>query len=114
MSFGGASGGAPDVTIHIEPFGARIPTAAEQDELAAAVQQFLNAQRPQYAGLVNCHEVRVRNVDNRMVVSCHCALDGDLSITRVHDITQALEDRVREKFPQVDRITIHPEPTEES
>jgi len=114
VSFGGASGGAPEVTIHIEPFGPRIPTAAEQDELAAAVQQFLNSQRPQYTGLVNCHEVRVRNVDNRMVISCHCALDGDLSITRVHDITQALEDRVREKFPQVDRITIHPEPTEES
>ena len=105
---------APDVTIHIEPFGARIPTAAEQDELAAAVQQFLNSRRPSDDGLVNCHEVRVRNVDNRMVVSCHCALDGDLSITRVHDVTQALEDRVREKFPQVDRITIHPEPTEES
>ena len=105
---------APGVTIHIEPFGARIPTAAEQDELAAAVQQFLNSQRPPDAGLVNCHEVRVRNVDNRMVVSCHCAMDGDLSITRVHDVTQALEDRLRESFPQVDRITIHPEPTEES
>ena len=105
---------APDVTIHIEPLGTRIPTAAEQNELAAAVQQFLNSQRLQYAGLVNCHEVRVRNVDNRMVVSCHCALDGDLAITRVHDITQALENHVRERFPQVDRITIHPEPTEES
>jgi cation diffusion facilitator family transporter len=108
--------GAADVTIHIEPAaaGTRIPTAQEQADLATAVQQFLNSLRPQYTGLVNCHEVKVRNVDAKMVVTCHCAMDGDLPITSVHDVTQALEDRVREKFLHVDRITIHPEPTEES
>jgi divalent metal cation (Fe/Co/Zn/Cd) transporter len=41
-------------------------------------------------------------------------MEGDLPLPRVHDVTQALEDRVREKFLQVDRITIHPEPREES
>jgi divalent metal cation (Fe/Co/Zn/Cd) transporter len=33
-----------------------------------------------------------------------------LPITQVHDVTAALEDRVKEKFPQVFRVTIHPEP----
>ena len=32
----------------------------------------------------------------------------------VHDITAALEDRVKERFPQIFRLTIHPEPVEES
>ena len=35
-------------------------------------------------------------------------------ITEVHDITAALEDRVKEHFPQIFRLTIHPEPVEES
>jgi cation diffusion facilitator family transporter len=111
-----AEGRVPEVTIHIEPAapGTRIPAAQEQDELAAAVLHFLNSLRPQYQGLVNCHAVKVRSVDGRVVVSCHFAMDGELPITRVHDITQALEDRAREKFHQIDRITIHPEPTEES
>jgi len=30
-----------------------------------------------------------------------------------HDVTAALEDRVKEKFPQIYRVTIHPEPFEE-
>ena len=33
--------------------------------------------------------------------------------TQIHDVTGALEDRVKEKFPQIARVTIHPEPVEE-
>jgi len=32
---------------------------------------------------------------------------------QIHDVTGALEDRVKEKFPQIARVTIHPEPLEE-
>jgi divalent metal cation (Fe/Co/Zn/Cd) transporter len=40
-------------------------------------------------------------------------MSGDLPITEVHDVIGALEDRVKEKFPQISRVTIHPEPVEE-
>jgi divalent metal cation (Fe/Co/Zn/Cd) transporter len=40
-------------------------------------------------------------------------MDGGLAITQIHDVTAALEDRVKERFPQVARVTIHPEPVEE-
>jgi cation diffusion facilitator family transporter len=101
------------VNIHIEPIGARIPGAAEMKELARAVQDFLNSLRPEYRGRVDCHEVRVRSVEHKILVSCHCAMDGSLPITEVHDITAALEDRVKEHFSQIFRVTIHPEPVEE-
>jgi len=35
---------------------------------------------------------------------------SELAVTEVHDVTAALEDRVKEKFPQIYRVTIHPEP----
>jgi divalent metal cation (Fe/Co/Zn/Cd) transporter len=41
-------------------------------------------------------------------------MEGSLPITDVHDVTAALEDRVKERFPQISRVTIHPEPVEES
>jgi cation diffusion facilitator family transporter len=100
------------VNIHIEPLGARIPGAAEMKELARAVQDFLNS-LPEYRERVDCHEVHVRSVEHKILVSCHCAMDGGLPITEVHDITAALEDRVKEFFPQIVRVTIHPEPVEE-
>jgi divalent metal cation (Fe/Co/Zn/Cd) transporter len=51
--------------------------------------------------------------ERKILVSCHCAMDGGLPITQIHDVTGALEDRVKENFPQIARVTIHPEPVEE-
>jgi divalent metal cation (Fe/Co/Zn/Cd) transporter len=82
--------------------------------LSRSVQDFLNSLQSEYHELLNCHEVHVRSVDHKILVSCHCAMDGGLPITEVHDITAALEDRVKERFPQIFRLTIHPEPMEES
>ncbi|MGA7918210.1 MAG: cation-efflux pump [Candidatus Acidiferrales bacterium] len=102
------------VNIHIEPLGVKIGGGEEMKELARTVQNFLNSLQSEYHEMSNCHEVHVRSVDHKILVSCHCAMDGGLPITVVHDITAALEDRVKEKFPQIFRLTIHPEPLEES
>jgi cation diffusion facilitator family transporter len=98
------------VNIHIEPMGARIAGAEEMKDLSTSVQQFLNSLPSEYHELADCHEVHVRNVEHRILVSCHCSMDGSLPITEVHDVTAALENRVKERFPQIYRLTIHPEP----
>jgi cation diffusion facilitator family transporter len=102
------------VNIHIEPAGAKIAGAEELKDLSRSVQNFLNSLQSEYHELVNCHDVHVRSVDHKILVSCHCAMDGSLPITEVHDVTAALEDRVKERFAQIFRVTIHPEPVEES
>ena len=106
-----------DVNIHIEPLGRDIPTsdssAGEMKQLSREVEEFLNLLPKGFEGLLNCHEVRVRQAEHRILVSCHCTMRGDLPITQVHDVTAVLEDRVKERFPQIYRVTIHPEPAEE-
>jgi len=102
------------VNIHIEPLGARVPGAEEMTDLSASIQEFLVSIQSQFHPSAKCHDVHVRNVEHRTLVSCHCALDGSLPITQVHDLMAALEDRVKERFPQIFRVTIHPEPLEES
>jgi len=110
--------GNVDVNIHIEPLGRHIATpdtrAGEMRQLEMAVESFLNRQPSAYDELLNTHEVRVRQVEHHILVSCHCVLKSDLSITRVHDVLAALEDDVKERFPQISRVTIHPEPPEAS
>jgi cation diffusion facilitator family transporter len=108
--------GPVEVNIHIEPLGRHISTpdagAGEMKQLSASVEQFLNGLTSEYDELVNCHDVHVRQVDHRILVSCHCTMKGTLPITQIHDVTAALEDRVKERFPQIYRVTIHPEPVE--
>ena len=102
------------MNIHIEPLGVHIAGAHEMKDLSAAVRDFVNTLHSEYHELVDCHEVNVRSVEHKILVSCHCTMDGSLPITEVHDVTAALEDRVKERFPQIFRVTIHPEPVEES
>ncbi len=108
--------GPIDVNIHIEPLGRHIATpdtgGGEMKQLSRSIEDFLNSLTSEYDELVNCHDVRVRQVDHRILASCHCTMQDNLPITQVHDVTIALEDRVKERFPQVHRVTIHPEPPE--
>ena len=108
--------GPIEVNIHIEPLGGHIATldagAGEMKQLSRAVEGFLNGLTSEFDELVNCHDVRVRQVEHRILVSCHCTMKDTLPITQVHDVTAALEDRVKERFPQILRVTIHPEPVE--
>jgi cation diffusion facilitator family transporter len=109
--------GSTDVNIHIEPLGRHIATpdagAGEMKQLSRSIEDFLNTLPSEFDELVNCHDVRVRQVEHHILASCHCTMRGALPITQVHDVTAALEDRVKEKFPQIHRVTIHPEPVEE-
>ena len=61
---------------------------------------------------MDCHDARVQQVERSILLSCHCVMDGSLPITVIHDVTARLEDRVKERFPQIARVTIHPEPPE--
>jgi len=103
-----------EVNIHIEPLGRHIATpeigAGEMRQLELAVETFLNHMPRNYDELINCHDVHVRQVEHHILVSCHCIMKSDLPITHIHDVLAALEDLVKERFPQISRVTIHPEP----
>ncbi len=105
------------VNIHIEPLGTHIASVdgqrGEMTGLGRAIENYINTLPSEFHELVDCHEVHVRQVEHKILVSCHCAMDGNLPITQIHDVTGALEDRVKEHFPQIARVTIHPEPVEE-
>jgi cation diffusion facilitator family transporter len=109
--------GQVEVNIHIEPLGRHIATpdagAGEMKQLSLSIEQFLNSLTAEYDELINCHDVRVRQVEHHTLASCHCTMKSSLPITQVHDVTAALEDRVKEKFPQVFRVTMHPEPVDD-
>jgi cation diffusion facilitator family transporter len=105
-----------EVNIHIEPLGTAISlgeAGAGLKDLARAIGDFMNQLPAEYHELVNSHNVLVRQVDHHILASCHCVMRSELPITEVHDVTAALEDRVKEKFPQIYRVTIHPEPQDD-
>lgn len=102
------------INTHIETHCTEIQAGDEMRELSRAIQKRFRTLIPEFHEVRDCHEVTVRRVEDRILVSCHCTMDGSLPISRVHDVTAELETRLKEAFPQVFRVTIHPEPPEES
>src|SRR6202521_2679332 len=52
-----------------------------------ATENYINTLPREFHELVDCHEVHVRQVEHKILVSCHCAMDGSLPITQIHDVT---------------------------
>src|SRR5260370_7533117 len=100
--------------MHIEQLGTHIASVegqrGEMTGLGSAIEVYINSLPREFHELVDCHEVHVRQVEHKILASCHCAMDGNLPITQIHDVTPTLEDRVREKVPQPPKFTLHPDP----
>ena len=79
----------------------------------AKLERRLKAIAAHFPEVLDMHDIQVKRVRDRLYVSCHCTMKSELPITQVHDVTAALEDRVKENFQQIYRVTIHPEPSDE-
>jgi len=55
------------------------------------------------------HKLRTRKSGSHRHVDAHVLLDDDMSLVEAHDLTEALEDRIRAELPNAE-ITLHTEP----
>jgi cation diffusion facilitator family transporter len=98
------------VLTHIESEPATIEPPAELVEADRRIEQALRRTAEHIAEIVDVHEIRVGHSGEHIGVSCHCTLPDDLTMQKVHLAITALEDRFKLECPEVDRVTIHPEP----
>jgi cation diffusion facilitator family transporter len=99
-----------EVNVHIEPLPRRVEPAREATRMRAQVERRILEIARRMPGVVDCHSVEVHQIGRSLLATLHCTLQADLPVTRVHDITEELELRVREEFREGIRVSIHPEP----
>lgn len=61
----------------------------------------------------NVHDIRTRGIGNNIAIEMHVMMDGSLTLKETHDTTEAIEEKLREKFGGNTHIAIHVEPVEE-
>jgi len=98
------------VLTHIESEPATIEQPEEMVEVDRKIERALRAAAKQFGEIVDVHEIMVGRSGDHLSVSCHCTLPDELSMLKVHDLITALEDRFKLECPEVQRVTIHPEP----
>jgi cation diffusion facilitator family transporter len=97
------------ILTHIESERGTIENEARRSE-DAALERELRRVAGEFPDILDVHDVVVSNARDRMQISCHCTLPDDRSMSDVHALITALEDRVKTEMPQIARVFIHPEP----
>jgi len=64
-------------------------------------------------GVINCHDVRLRFSGSKLFVDIHVLVDGNQTLKDAHDLTEVIEESIRDIIPLAD-IIVHPEPKPET
>jgi cation diffusion facilitator family transporter len=64
-------------------------------------------------GVVGCHRVRSRGVTGSYQLDLHVQVDGGLPLSRAHEISHAVETRLKTAFTGLGDVTIHVEPDDD-
>jgi divalent metal cation (Fe/Co/Zn/Cd) transporter len=98
------------VLTHIESEPATIEQPEEVIVADRKIQEALRNAALGFPEIVDVHQVTVGRTGEHIYLSCHCTLPDNLTMQRVHEVITAFEDRFKLECPEVQRVTIHPEP----
>ena len=98
------------VLTHIESEPATIEQPEEIVVDDRRLEVALRAAAESFSEIVDVHELVVRRANDHIDLSCHSTLPDKLTMLRVHQVITSLEDRVKLECPEINRVTIHPEP----
>jgi divalent metal cation (Fe/Co/Zn/Cd) transporter len=107
-------GEVSEVNVHIEPLLDRVEPAAEAVLATSDLEKRLMRIARDTPGLLDCHSLEAHEVGSNVYVAMHCTVEPDLPVARVHDMTDQLELRFRQAFPQIVKVSIHAEPREQT
>jgi cation diffusion facilitator family transporter len=100
------------VITHLEPkyrsSGAATGPVTHQEKL---LKDIIN-QLPKSTGIeCNVHEISIYQLaGQKMDVSFHCSVHGEITVARAHEITEKMENTLRDQLTDLGQILIHIEP----
>jgi cation diffusion facilitator family transporter len=102
-----------DVVVHIDPVGedslrrpSELPVSGVHDKITEIVKNV--------SGIQSCHSITVLRERNHLVTSFHCTVSPNFPVTQAHELTEQIENLLRERLPFLERVTIHLEPCDEA
>ena len=97
------------VDSHIEPMERTVPgrdVTRDRTDIVDSVRAFA-LEEPD---ILDCHELLVTQTGPELSVVAHVRARGSLSLTRLHEASQRIENAVHAKHPEMGSVVIHFEP----
>jgi cation diffusion facilitator family transporter len=89
-----------DVVVHAEPL------ALESSSLVTKIR----AEASNFPDIKNIHNIRVFEIDNKLHVDFHIETEGDLSLSKAHELSDQLEERIKKLDSSISSAASHVEP----
>jgi cation diffusion facilitator family transporter len=105
--------GLDEVVTHIEPAGDDSATHFASPEDEARLSQAVMETAARIGVACQPHQIHVRRVEDELVLSFHCSIDPMIDIAGAHAISEQMERELRHQVPELERVVIHLEPSEE-
>jgi cation diffusion facilitator family transporter len=102
------------VLTHIEPAEGTLPGRGAGADDEARVRTLLDEVCREMHADLRPHELKVQRAAGEVSVSFHCRLDPDTSIGDAHAATEAAEQLMRRRMPELGRVMIHVEPANDA
>jgi cation diffusion facilitator family transporter len=64
-------------------------------------------------GTGGCHDIEMHRLDGKVYLSFHLLINSGIPMAEVHNIAEQMENRLRREFPELGRVVIHTEPSNE-
>jgi len=97
------------ILTHIESEPSTIE-AGEQITRDGYLEERLKRVSEEFPDILDTHDIEVKRVGGKVYISCHCTFPDSMPLSRVHDLSTALETRFKREAPELFRVLIHPEP----
>jgi len=102
-----------EVTVHIEP-RAEEPSVGSRLEAgeARSYEERVKTISLELSQSGECHDIELHRIGGKIYLSCHIVVNVGVPIADVHGIAEEMESRLRREFPELGRVVIHAEPSE--
>jgi divalent metal cation (Fe/Co/Zn/Cd) transporter len=104
--------GVPEISSILTHIESEPNTIESGDEVLrdAKLESKLRKVVREFPDVLDLHEIRIKKVRDLIYLSCHCTMADDLPLSRVHDVSTALEIRFKQEAPELFKVLIHTEP----
>jgi divalent metal cation (Fe/Co/Zn/Cd) transporter len=104
--------GVPEISSILTHIESEPNTIESGDEVLkdSKLERKLRKVVSEFPEVFDLHEIRVKKVRDLIYLSCHCTMADELPLSRVHDISTALEIRFKQEAPELFKVLIHTEP----
>lgn len=102
-----------DIAIHIEPKGEHESRHQVDFTESANIQAIVEDLPKSFKLVTECHNIVAYKENEQLSLSFHCYIPPETKITDAHRLTADMEQMLRNKLSELDRVYIHVEPKKE-